>query len=113
MRGLDRALTTDQAAVLAAQLASEAAAELLRFAREGEASAGATFEDEVVEKLAEAVFHALGIEGGPIFDEAFLPEEFRREAGLHAVLMNAAEAYVTEADCAAPPLFQPAERIVP
>lgn len=60
------ALTMEEAALVAAQQATEATGELLRFAREGAYSARSAFADtEVVGKLAEALKLALDIEGEP------------------------------------------------
>lgn len=56
-------LTTTESAIIAASQASEATAELLRFAREGGVSDTTSFADDAVGKLAEALSLAIGIEG--------------------------------------------------
>lgn len=90
------ALLPDEAALLAAQLASEATTELLRFAREGAASPASPFTDETVSPLAEATLHALRIEPDPIFDPASAPDEYAREAALKARLATALRDYIEE-----------------
>jgi hypothetical protein len=98
MKRIPDHLTMEEAALEAAKLASEATAELLRFAREGAASTRTAFEEETVSRLAEACFHALSIEGGPIFDEETQPELFEREARLRSKLDNALRNYVEESE---------------
>jgi hypothetical protein len=56
-------LLPDEAAIVAAWSASEAAAELLRFAREGRFSDNIPFSDDVVGKLADAMLKVIDIEG--------------------------------------------------
>ena len=66
----DHALNTHEAAIVAAAQATEATAELLRFAREGEINDRNAFDAEVdvVAKLAEALKLALEIEDHPRAD---------------------------------------------
>ncbi len=61
----DQAFTIEEAAIVAAQQATEAVAELLRFHREGAFSERSAFAEEVVGKLAEALNLAMEIEGDP------------------------------------------------
>lgn len=56
-------LLPDEAAIVAAWSASEAATELLRFAREGSYSDNSPFSDDVVGKLADAMLKVIDIEG--------------------------------------------------
>lgn len=56
-------LLPDEAAIVAAWSASEVAAELLRFAREGRFSDNIPFSDDVVGKLADAMLKVIDIEG--------------------------------------------------
>lgn len=56
-------LLPDEAAIVAAWSASEAASELLRFAREGSYSENIPFSDEVIGKLADAMLKVIDIEG--------------------------------------------------
>lgn len=56
-------LLPDEAAIVAAWSVSEAAAELLRFAREGSYSDNIPFSDEVIGKLADAMLKVIDIEG--------------------------------------------------
>ncbi|BBB13451.1 hypothetical protein [Sphingopyxis sp. FD7] len=56
-------LLPDEAAIVAAWSASEAATELLRFAREGRFSGNIPFSDDVVGKLADAMLKVIDIEG--------------------------------------------------
>lgn len=81
--------TSEEAAIVAAQLASEATAELLRYAREGDATNRTVFADEVCGKLAGALDRALMVEGGPIFDAKSQPEEFANELTRRTVLAEA------------------------
>lgn len=67
---MEHALNTDEAAIVAASQASEAVAELLRFAREGAHSQTSPFGEEVVAKLAESLKLALDIEDGLQADQA-------------------------------------------
>lgn len=59
------ALNTHDAALIAAGQASEAVADLIRFARDGECGDEPPFEVEVVGKLAEALKLAIEIHGEP------------------------------------------------
>lgn len=68
-------------AIAAAHQATEAAAELLRFAREGEGLPG-PFETEVVEKLADALRMTIQIEGRAATDD----ELARVDAALEQLL---------------------------
>ncbi|HEX7856118.1 MAG TPA: hypothetical protein VF503_20755 [Sphingobium sp.] len=55
-------LKLHEAALVAAHVATEAAAELLRFVREGASSDQFAFGEEVAGRLAEALFYAIDIE---------------------------------------------------
>lgn len=98
MRAIPDHLLLQEAALVAGALACEATAELLRYAREGEWLRNTAFSEETVAALAEALFHAIAIEGGPIFDVETHPADFAREARLKAALADACRAYVEERD---------------
>lgn len=83
-------LTIEETATVAAAQATEATAELLRFAREGAHSARAPFGEEVVGKLAEALGLALEIEGEPL-ETSILDEN---ERALLANLKTAVAAFI-------------------
>ena len=89
-------LTLDEAAKVAAHLASEAVTELLRYVREGDHAPATAFADEIVQKLAEALVHTLGIDGDGIFDAVEHPEHHAREVALRQALRTACFAYVEE-----------------
>lgn len=83
---LDHALTLDRAASVAAALAVQAAAELLRYADEGAAGASFAFDEEVPGKLAEALFHALAIEEAEDAPDLLEDEDRAQIAALGAAL---------------------------
>lgn len=86
-------VTTTEAAIIAAAQATEATAELLRFAREGAYSDAAPFDEEVVCKLAEALKLAIGIEGDP-GDRSYLdPDEHELLGQLEAALARFVEGW--------------------
>jgi hypothetical protein len=80
-------LTETEAAIIAAAQATEATAELLRFAREGGVSDASAFDTEVTAKLAEALKLAIDIEG----EAAFLDDE---EGALRNQLANALSRFI-------------------
>lgn len=59
---VEHALTSNEAAIVAAAQTADVTAELLRFAREGAASPTFAFSDEVVGMLAEAIKLAIEID---------------------------------------------------
>lgn len=63
-------LTLTEAAMAAAQAATEAAAELIRYAREGDHDAYGPFAIEIVPLLADALAMAIGIDTPPDPDPA-------------------------------------------
>jgi len=96
MKFVPDALTASEAALAAAEHASRATAELLRFARDGEFGAGVPFAEEVAEKLATALALAIGIDGDGIFKADEHPDHHAREAALRKTLRAACIAFVEE-----------------
>lgn len=78
-------LSTDEAALVAAELAAEAGAELLRFRREGRFYEGVAFANEVDLKLAEALARTLDIQSDDVPD-VVTADERRRTVALRDAL---------------------------
>jgi hypothetical protein len=87
-------LTETEAALAAAANATEATAELIRFAREGAWRDDNPFEDEVCGKLADALKLAFEIEREPIFNPVTQPEDFAAEKALRDNLITSLTAYL-------------------
>lgn len=84
-------LTNTEAAIVAAAQASEATAELLRYAREGADSERRAYgEAEPVEMLAEALKLAIEIQLG---DKPIATDERAKLDGLHATLTDFIEGW--------------------
>jgi hypothetical protein len=89
----DHAFTPEEAAIVAASQATEATAELLRYAREGAATNRAAFTEEVVGKLAEALKLAIEIDADAVLpgpNSTLDPDE----QALFVNLRGAAEAFI-------------------
>jgi hypothetical protein len=83
-------LTNTEAAIIAAAQASEACTELLRYAREGAVNERRSFDNEPIEKLAEALKLAIEIELG---DEPVGIDDRAKLNELHGVLTDFIEGW--------------------
>jgi hypothetical protein len=88
---MEHALTNQEAAILAAAQATEATAELLRYAREGASTERYAFhvDVDVPAKLAEALKLAIEIEGDPLpyyLDKDELAHLAKLKAAINAFL---------------------------